>query len=100
MPGIISGLLSVLFSWLASKKLYGPSLYLIFPQAAPSEDDEAWTKVHEDLDTIEVGVKSNEKLCRQIFFTYIISSYIRSLRNYGNSDFNLRWSINQCPNPL
>ena len=24
----------------------------------------------------------------------------RCLRNYGNSDFNLRRSINQCPNPL
>ena len=72
MPGIISGLLSVLFSWLASVKIYGPSLYLIFPQAAPSEDDVAWTNVHKMLDTIEVGVKSNEKLQQQIFFTYII----------------------------
>ena len=29
-----------------------------------------------------------------------ITRYLRCLRNYGNSDFNLCWSINQCPNPL
>ena len=64
MPGIISGLLSVLFSWIASELIYGPSLYMIFSNAAPSKDDDGeWTRVHEMLDTIEVGVKSNKKLC-------------------------------------
>lgn len=59
MPGIISGLLSVLFSWIASELIYGPSLYMIFSNAAPSKDDDLeWTRVHEMLDTIEVGVKS------------------------------------------
>jgi len=56
MPGIISGLLSVLFSWIASELIYGPSLYMIFSNAAPSKDDDLeWTRVHEMLNTIEAG---------------------------------------------
>ena len=60
MPGIISGLLSVLYCYLATEEIYGPSLYMVFPMAAPKEGSRKLAKIqgmfdkdHHDL--IEPG---------------------------------------------
>lgn len=31
MPGIISGVLSIIFCYMATEEIYGPSLYIMFP---------------------------------------------------------------------
>ena len=37
MPGLISGLLSALVCFFATNEIYGPSLYIIFPNHAPED---------------------------------------------------------------
>lgn len=49
MPGIISGLFSVLMCYLASEDTYGPSLYLIFPRSAPHEGSSTLRTLQEQL---------------------------------------------------
>ena len=49
MPGLVSGLLSGLFCYLASEKNYGQSLYIIFPKAAPLEDSSELVKIQEQF---------------------------------------------------
>ena len=45
MPGIISGVLSVLYCYLATEEIYGPSLYMVFPMAAPKEGSRKLAKI-------------------------------------------------------
>ncbi len=56
MPGIISGLLSVLVCYLATADIYGPSLYILFPKCAPVEGSSELRELMEQLpDKIEAG---------------------------------------------
>lgn len=56
MPGIISGVLSVIVCYLATQDIYGPSLYLLFPKSAPEADSSELLQVQGELPgLIEAG---------------------------------------------
>ena len=55
MPGLISGVLSILFCYLASEEGYGPSFYLLFPLAAPKEGSASLRDLQTKLTDIEAG---------------------------------------------
>ena len=55
MPGLISGVLSILFCYLASEEGYGPSFYLLFPLAAPKEGSDSLSDLQTKLKDIEPG---------------------------------------------
>ena len=56
MPGLISGLLSIVACYFATESIYGPSLYMIFPHAAPKEGSSQLTALQNELpDLIEAG---------------------------------------------
>ena len=56
MPGLISGLLSVVFCYVASESVYGPSLYMIFKSAAPNEGSDKLQELQDQFpDLISAG---------------------------------------------
>jgi len=55
MPGVISGIGAVIMAAIATKDVYGPSLYLTFPRCAPEEGSDELTAAQAELGSIEAG---------------------------------------------
>ena len=55
VPGIISGIISILACYFADESIYGPSLYLLFPQSAPEAGSDRLSELQRQLPQIEAG---------------------------------------------
>ena len=49
LPGLLSGMVSVIVVYFASEGIYGPGLFLIFPKAAPREGSEHLRQLHDQF---------------------------------------------------
>ena len=80
IPGLISGILSVVFCAIASEATYGSNLYKIFPRAAPEEGSDELQTLRTDLDWEDLPAGEGRSFRRQaivqmmaVFVTFIIS---------------------------
>ncbi|XP_068231565.1 ammonium transporter Rh type A isoform X2 [Palaemon carinicauda] len=55
MPGVIAGIISGILTTTASEATYGPSLYQIYPEMAPEENTEEFTRLKNLLPDLEPG---------------------------------------------
>jgi len=55
IPGVLSGVLSIIMCVVATEEQYGPSLYLIFPSCAPEEGTAELQEYQDKIPSIEGG---------------------------------------------
>ncbi|XP_066943155.1 ammonium transporter Rh type B isoform X1 [Macrobrachium rosenbergii] len=55
MPGVIAAIVSGIVTAMASEATYGPSLYQIYPEMAPEEDTEDFTRIKQFIPDLEPG---------------------------------------------